>query len=112
MASVVKATTAPPRAARRKNEQNYRSGAGHCFSARFGSVFKRGNHHALHNFYPDDLTELGFFGRLALRRMRRRPALVRSFWKQANLSLELYKAQLIDSVVQLRKSCATRHARS
>jgi transposase len=44
-------------------------------------------HHALPNFCPDDLTELGYFGRLALRRMRRRPALVRSFWKQANLSL-------------------------
>ena len=44
-------------------------------------------HHALPNFCPDDLTEPGYFGRLALRRMRRRPALVRSFWKQANLSL-------------------------
>ena len=44
-------------------------------------------HHALPNFCPDDLTELGYFGRLARRRMRRRPALVRSFWKQANLSL-------------------------
>jgi transposase len=44
-------------------------------------------HHALPNFYPDDLTELGFFGRRALQRMRRRPALVRSFWKQAKLSL-------------------------
>jgi transposase len=40
-------------------------------------------HHALRNFRPDDLIELGFFGRPA----RRRPALVRSFWKQANLSL-------------------------
>jgi hypothetical protein len=36
-------------------------------------------HHALPNFGPDDLTELGFFGRLALRRTRRRPTLVRSF---------------------------------
>jgi transposase len=35
--------------------------------------------HALPNFCPDDLTELGYFGRLALRRMRRRPALVRAF---------------------------------
>jgi len=41
-------------------------------------------HHAPPNFYPDDLTGLGFFGRLAL---RRRSALVQSFWKQANLSL-------------------------
>lgn len=48
-------------------------------------------HHALPNFCPDDLTELGYFGRLALRRMRRRPALVRSFWKQANLSLSYSK---------------------
>jgi transposase len=44
-------------------------------------------HHALPNFCPDDLTELGFFGGRALRCMRRRPALVRSFWKQAGLSL-------------------------
>ena len=44
-------------------------------------------HHALPNFCPDDLTELGFFGRRALQRMRRRPALVHSFWKQAKLSL-------------------------
>jgi transposase len=44
-------------------------------------------HHALPNFCPDDLTELGYFGRLALRRMRRRPALVHSFWQQSRLSL-------------------------
>ncbi len=44
-------------------------------------------HRELPNFCPDDLTELGFFGRRALRRMRRRPKLVRSFWKQASLSL-------------------------
>jgi hypothetical protein len=30
---------------------------------------------------------LSCFGRRALRRMRRRPKLVRSFWKQARLSL-------------------------
>ena len=44
-------------------------------------------HHALPNFCPDDLTELGFFGRRALQRMRRRPKLIRSFWQQAKLSL-------------------------
>ena len=44
-------------------------------------------HHALPNFCPDDLTELGFFGRLAFAPNGRRPAPVRSFWKQANLSL-------------------------
>jgi transposase len=40
-------------------------------------------HHALANFCPDDLTELGFFGRLALRRMRRRPALCDPSWQQS-----------------------------
>jgi transposase len=44
-------------------------------------------HHELPNFCPDDFTELSFFGRRALRRMRRRPTLVRSFWQQASLSL-------------------------
>ena len=44
-------------------------------------------HHALPNFCPDDLTELGFFGRRALQRMRRRPTLIRSFWQQTKLSL-------------------------
>jgi transposase len=44
-------------------------------------------HHELPNFCPDDLTELGFFGRTALQRIRRRPRLVGSFWKQAALSL-------------------------
>ena len=44
-------------------------------------------HRELPNFCPDDLTELGFFGRRALQRMRRRPKLIRSFWKQARLSL-------------------------
>jgi transposase len=44
-------------------------------------------HQALPNFCPDDLTELGFFGRRALQHMRRRPALMRACWKQANLSL-------------------------
>jgi hypothetical protein len=44
-------------------------------------------HHQLPNFCPHDFTELSFFGRRALRRMRRRPTLVRSFWQQACLSL-------------------------
>jgi transposase len=44
-------------------------------------------HHALPNFCPDDLTELDFFGRRALQRMRRRPTLIRSFWQQTKLSL-------------------------
>ena len=44
-------------------------------------------HHALPNFCPDDLTELGFFGRRALQRMRRRPTLIRSFCQQTKLSL-------------------------
>ena len=43
--------------------------------------------HQLPNLCPQDLAQLGRLGRQALRRMRRRPALVRSFWKQADLSL-------------------------
>ena len=43
--------------------------------------------HELPNLCAKDLGELGAFGRAALRRMRRRPALVASFWKQADLSL-------------------------
>jgi transposase len=44
-------------------------------------------HHALSISAQTTLTELGYFRRFALRRMRRRSALVRSFWKQPNLSL-------------------------
>jgi hypothetical protein len=43
--------------------------------------------HELPNLCATDLAQLGRLGRQALRRMRRRPALVRSFWKQAHLSL-------------------------
>jgi transposase len=44
-------------------------------------------HHELPNFCPRDFGQLGYQARRALRRMRRRPRLVRSFWRQANLSL-------------------------
>ena len=43
--------------------------------------------HELPNLCARDLVQLGSFGRAALRRMRRRPTLVASFWKQAELSL-------------------------
>jgi transposase len=43
--------------------------------------------HELPNLCAKDLVQLGYLGRQALRRMRRRPALVRAFWKQARLSL-------------------------
>jgi len=43
--------------------------------------------HELPNLCAKDLVQLGRLGRHALRRMRRRPSLVRSFWKQAYLSL-------------------------
>jgi transposase len=43
--------------------------------------------HELPNLCATDLAQLGRRGRQALRRMRRRPALVRSFWRQAALSL-------------------------
>ena len=41
--------------------------------------------HELPNFCPKDFTELSYEARCALRRMRRRPTLVQSFWKQAEL---------------------------
>jgi len=44
-------------------------------------------HHALPNFCPRDFGQLGYEARRALRRMRRRPRLVTSFWHQATLSL-------------------------
>ena len=44
-------------------------------------------HHELPNFCPRDFTQLSHQARRALRRMRRRPRLVRSFWHQAKLSL-------------------------
>lgn len=42
-------------------------------------------HHTLPNLYPRDFGELSLHARHALRRMRRRPALVAAFWKQAEL---------------------------
>jgi transposase len=42
-------------------------------------------HHELPNFCPKDFAHLGWAARKALRRMRRRPSLVTSFWKQAEL---------------------------
>jgi transposase len=44
-------------------------------------------HHELPNFCPRDFAQLGIHARRALRRMRRRQPLVRSFWRQAKLSL-------------------------
>ena len=41
--------------------------------------------HALPNFCPKNFAELSAHARCALRRMRRRPSLVRSFWQQAQL---------------------------
>lgn len=42
-------------------------------------------HHELPNFCPKNFGELSDHGRRALRRMRRRPAPVTAFWKQAGL---------------------------
>ena len=42
-------------------------------------------HHQLPNFCPHDFTELSYHARQALRRMRRRPALVIAFCEQADL---------------------------
>jgi transposase len=41
--------------------------------------------HALPNLCPHTFGELSWHARQALRRMRRRPRLVRAFWKQADL---------------------------
>ena len=41
--------------------------------------------HELPNFCPKNFVELSYQARRALRRMRRRPSLVRSFWRQAQL---------------------------
>jgi transposase len=43
--------------------------------------------HALANFCPKDLWHLGREARRQLRRSQRRPALIRAFWQQADLSL-------------------------
>jgi transposase len=42
-------------------------------------------HHELPNLCPKDFWKLSFHARRALRRMRRRPALIDAFWKQAEL---------------------------
>jgi transposase len=42
-------------------------------------------HHELPNFCPKNFGELSYYGRKALRRMRRRPTLVMAFWEQAEL---------------------------
>ena len=39
----------------------------------------------LPNFYPTTFGQLSYYARHALRRMRRRPALVIAFWRQAEL---------------------------
>lgn len=41
--------------------------------------------HELPNLCAKDLADLGWHGRRALRRMRRRPKLITAFWKQAEL---------------------------
>jgi transposase len=41
--------------------------------------------HELPNFCPKNFVELSYHARRALRRMRRRPALICSFWRQAKL---------------------------
>lgn len=43
--------------------------------------------HALANFCPKDIPHLSREARRALRRSQRRPALIRAFWQQAELSL-------------------------
>ena len=42
-------------------------------------------HHELPNLCPKDFAQLGPAARRALGRMRRRPTLVESFWKQSEL---------------------------
>jgi transposase len=44
-------------------------------------------HHELPNFCPHDFARLSHHACRALRRMRRRPPLIRSFWQHAQLSL-------------------------
>ncbi|MEK6284100.1 MAG: IS630 family transposase [Acidobacteriota bacterium] len=41
--------------------------------------------HELPNLCAQDVSQLGWHGRAALRRMRRRPKLITAFWKQAEL---------------------------
>ena len=42
-------------------------------------------HHELPNFCPKTFTELSYHAIRALKRMRRRPTLIRAFWRQAEL---------------------------
>ena len=42
-------------------------------------------YHELPNFSPLDFSQLGYLARRALRRMRRRPSLVMTFWQQSGL---------------------------
>jgi transposase len=48
-------------------------------------IFGHLKHHELPNFCPRTLWELSHHARRALRRMRRRPTLIRAFWKQSTL---------------------------
>jgi transposase len=48
-------------------------------------IFGHLKQHELPNYCAKNLMDLGDHARRALRRMRRRPTLVRAFWKQATL---------------------------
>jgi transposase len=48
-------------------------------------IFGHLKHHQLPNLCPRTFWELGHHARRALRRMRRRPTLIRAFWKQSTL---------------------------
>jgi transposase len=48
-------------------------------------IFGHLKQHELPNFCAKNISELSDYARRALRRMRRRPTLVRAFWKQASL---------------------------
>lgn len=50
-------------------------------------IWGYGKHHELPNYCPRDFAQLSHQACRALRRMRRRPPLLRSFWHQAELSL-------------------------
>jgi transposase len=48
-------------------------------------IFGHLKHHELPNLCARNLSELSDYARRSLRRMRRRPTLIRAFWKQASL---------------------------
>jgi transposase len=48
-------------------------------------IFGHLKHHQLPNLCPRNLWELSDYARRSLRRMRRRPTLIRAFWKQSTL---------------------------